>query len=69
MSETIRQPGDRLTGQPQERQHSDAEGGTRNRLPPAKGAAFLACGIGWTVPFVVINKTVGGAVSHRVRSR
>ena len=26
------------TGQPQERQHSAAEGGTRDRLPPARGA-------------------------------
>jgi hypothetical protein len=26
---------DRLKGQPQERQHSAAEGGTRGRLPPA----------------------------------
>jgi hypothetical protein len=34
----IRQPRDRLKGQPQERQHSAAEGGTRDRLPPARGA-------------------------------
>jgi hypothetical protein len=29
-AETIRQPRDRLTAQPQEREHSDAEGGTRH---------------------------------------
>ena len=37
---TIRQPRDRLTGQPQERQHSAAKGGTRDRLPPARGSIF-----------------------------
>jgi hypothetical protein len=31
-AETIHQPRDRLTGQPQERQHSAAAGGTRDRL-------------------------------------
>ena len=36
-AETIRQPRDRLTGQPQERQRSAADfGGTRDRLPPAR---------------------------------
>lgn len=34
-AETIRQPRDRLNRQPQERQHSAANGGTRDRLPPA----------------------------------
>jgi hypothetical protein len=39
-------PGDRLTGQPQEREHSDAAfGGTRDRLPRARGAIDLARGI------------------------
>jgi hypothetical protein len=33
--ETTRGSHDRLNGQPQERQHSAAEGGTRDRLPPA----------------------------------
>ena len=37
-AETIRQPRDRLKGQPQERQHSAAEGGTRDRPPPARGS-------------------------------
>jgi hypothetical protein len=32
-------PADRLTGQPQERQHSAADGGTRDRLVPARGSA------------------------------
>jgi len=36
-AETIRQPRDRLIGQPQERQHCAAEGGTRDRLPPGEG--------------------------------
>jgi hypothetical protein len=36
-AETIRQPRDRLTGHPQERQHSDGEAGARDRVPPARG--------------------------------
>jgi hypothetical protein len=39
-AETIRQPRDRIKGQPQERQHSAAAGGTRDRLPPARGSIF-----------------------------
>jgi hypothetical protein len=35
----------RQSRQPQERQHSAAEGGTRDRLPPARGALSLARGI------------------------
>lgn len=31
---------DRLKGQPQERQRSDAAGGTRDRLPPASDSIF-----------------------------
>ncbi len=38
IAEPIRQPRDRLMGQPQERQHSAALGGTRDRLPSARGA-------------------------------
>lgn len=38
IGEAVRQPRDRLTGQPQERHHSAALGGTRVRLPPAKGS-------------------------------
>ena len=42
-AEAIRQPRDRLKRQPQERQHSAAVfGGTRDRLPPARGAIPLA---------------------------
>ena len=42
-AEAIRQPRDRLKRQPQERQHSAAVfGGTRDRLPPARGAVPLA---------------------------
>jgi hypothetical protein len=36
---------DRLKGQPQERQHSAAVGGTRDRLPPARCSSALARGI------------------------
>jgi hypothetical protein len=42
-AEAIRQPRDRLKRQPQERQHSAAGfGGTRDRLPPARGDEPLA---------------------------
>jgi hypothetical protein len=44
-AQAIRQPRDRLRGQPQERQHSAAEGGTRDRLPPARGSLLVARGI------------------------
>jgi hypothetical protein len=44
-AQAIRQPRDRLKGQPQERQHSAAVGGTRDRLPPARGTIFLARGM------------------------
>jgi hypothetical protein len=37
-AETTRGSRDRLKGQPQERQHSAAEGGTRDRLPLASGS-------------------------------
>jgi hypothetical protein len=40
-AETIRPARDRLTAQPQEGQHSAAEGGTRDRLRPARAAEFL----------------------------
>jgi hypothetical protein len=41
-AETVRQPRDRLKGQPQEGQHSAAAGGARDRLPPARGAVFAS---------------------------
>jgi hypothetical protein len=40
-AQVIRQPRDRLTKQPQERQHSAAAGGTRDRLRPASGSIEL----------------------------
>jgi hypothetical protein len=46
-AQTIRQPRDRNLGQPQERQHSDAAGGTRDRLPPARGALGLSNSREW----------------------
>jgi hypothetical protein len=36
---------DRLKGHPQERQHSAAEGGTRDRVPPARSTNPFARGI------------------------
>jgi hypothetical protein len=36
---------DRLKGHPQEREHSDAAGGTRDRVPPARRSLSLARGI------------------------
>src|ERR1700686_5511671 len=36
---------DRLRGHPQERQHSAAVGGTRDRMPPARSTTKLARGI------------------------
>src|ERR1700733_9144450 len=67
-AETIRQPRDRLKRHPQERQHSAAVcGGTRDRVPPARGAASgvgdgsrkadTACGIGSRQP---AGQPVGG---------
>jgi len=44
-AQAIRQPRDRLKGQPQERQHSAAKGGTRDRLPPASGTLYFARGM------------------------
>ena len=44
-AKAIRQPRDRLKWQPQERQHSAAVfGGTRDRLPPARGAVSCVMG-------------------------
>ncbi len=37
----IRACGDRTSGQPPERQHSAAKGGTRDRLPPARHSKLL----------------------------
>jgi hypothetical protein len=42
MGRDIRQPRDRLIGQPQERQESAAAGATRDRLPPARGSTAPA---------------------------
>jgi len=38
---TTRRRRDRLKGHPQERQHSAANGGTRDRVPPARRSLFL----------------------------
>jgi len=52
-SGAIRGPRDRLRGQPQERQHSAAEGGTRDRLPPASGTRGTSRLIGINLAFVI----------------
>jgi hypothetical protein len=44
ISETVRQRRDRLTGQPQEREHSGANG-ARERLAPARGTTTVRDGI------------------------
>lgn len=61
-AETIRQPRDRLIGQPQERQHRAAViSGTRDRLPPARGADYLARGIvtAWPRPGIPLAGSAG----------
>jgi len=47
-------PATGLKRQPQEREHSDAEGDARDRLPPARGTKSLARGIvtGWPRPAI-----------------
>ena len=47
---------DRLTGQPQERQHSDAEGGTRDRLPPASDSRATSRLVGINFAFVISSQ-------------
>ena len=42
---------DRLKGQPQERQHSAAEGGTRDRLPPASDSRATSRRVGINFAF------------------
>jgi len=48
-----RQSRDRLKGQPQERQHSAAEGGTRDRLPPASDSRATSRSVGINFAFVI----------------
>jgi hypothetical protein len=66
-AETIRQPRDRLRGQPQEREHSDAAGGTRDRLPPARGS-ISARGIvtEWPRPGIPTSGSAGLGERQRI---
>jgi hypothetical protein len=52
-AETTRGSRDRLKGQPQERQHSAAEGGTRDRLPPASDSRATSRLVGINFAFVI----------------
>ena len=68
--EPIRQPRDRLIEQPQEREHSDAESGTRDRLLPA-GAPQPREGIVTARPRrrSRLRDLDGGSVSRANRAR
>jgi hypothetical protein len=55
-AETTRGSRDRLKGQPQERQHSAAEGGTRDRLPPASDSRATSQRIGINFAFVISSQ-------------
>src|SRR6266700_1151441 len=47
---------DRLKGQPQERQHSAAESGTRDRLPPTSDSRATSQRIGINFAFVILSQ-------------
>ena len=55
-AETTRGSQDRLKGQPQERQHSAAEGGTRDRLPPASDSRATSRRVGINFAFVILSQ-------------
>src|ERR1700704_4961000 len=55
-AETTRGSRDRLKGQPQERQHSAAEGGTRDRLPPASDSRATSRRVGINFAFVISSR-------------
>src|SRR5258706_373829 len=55
-AETTRGSRDRLKGQPQERQHSAAEGGTRDRLPPASDSRAASRRVGITLAFMISSQ-------------
>jgi hypothetical protein len=52
----IRGSRDRLRGQPQERQRSAAEGGTRDRLPPASDSGATSRLVGINFAFVISSQ-------------
>src|SRR6202043_4196420 len=55
-AETTRESRDRLKRQPQERQHSAAEGGTRDRLPPASDSRATWRRVGINFAFVILSQ-------------
>jgi hypothetical protein len=55
-AETTRGSRDRLKGQPQEGQHSAAEGRTRDRLPPASGSRATSRLVGINFAFVISSQ-------------
>ncbi len=55
-AETTRGSRDRLKGQPQERQHSAAEGGTRDRLPPASDSRATSRRVGINFALVISSQ-------------
>jgi hypothetical protein len=55
-AETTRGSRDRSKGQLQERQHSAAEGGTRDRLPPASDSRATLQRIGINFAFVISSQ-------------
>ncbi len=56
LAETTRGSRDRLEGQPQERQHSAAEGGTRDRRPPASDSRAISRRVGINFAFVISSQ-------------
>jgi hypothetical protein len=55
-AETTRGSRDRLKGQPQERQHSAAEAGTRDRLPPASDSRATSRRVGINFASVISSQ-------------
>src|ERR1700682_5272892 len=55
-AETTRGSRARLKGQPQERQHSAAGGGTRDRLPPASDSRAISRRVGINFAFVISSQ-------------
>jgi hypothetical protein len=55
-AETTRGSRDRLNGQPLERQHSAAEGGTRDRLPPASDSKATSRLVGINFAFAMLSQ-------------
>jgi hypothetical protein len=63
-AETTRGSRDRLKGQPQERQHSAAEGGTRDRLPPGSDSRATSRLVGINFAFVISSRCCACSLSE-----